>query len=134
MTGMQNNLYCSGARVVGSPPLSILIYDIGNFCCGDSYYRTGYDCNSLQLLNNSMEQVLLEKIKSLGWSRNFPCLMEPRSSLLNPEPVESSPHSHILLPKIQFYHLHLCVPSGLFPSDFSNNILYAFVISTIHTN
>jgi hypothetical protein len=31
-----------------------------------------------------------------------------------------------------YYHLHLGLPSGLFPSGFPTKILYAFVMSSVY--
>jgi hypothetical protein len=70
--------------------------------------------------------------------------MEPEGSLPSlqelstctyPEPDQSSPQHSILSKKksilMLFIHLHLGLPSGLFPSDFSTNNLYTFLFSPI---
>jgi hypothetical protein len=69
--------------------------------------------------------------------------MEPEGSLSRsqepstgpyPEPDRSSPYHPILSLRsilILFTHLRLGLPSGLFPSGFLTNILYAFFVSPI---
>jgi len=52
------------------------------------------------------------------------------------EIVKSKLHSHTLLLQyilILSFHLHLYLPSGLFPSSFLSNILCAFLAYTIQS-
>jgi hypothetical protein len=61
------------------------------------------------------------------------CSQEPSNGPY-PEPDRSSPYHPILsyLSKIYFNIVHPLIfglPSGLFPSDFPTNILYAFFVS-----
>jgi hypothetical protein len=65
--------------------------------------------------------------------------MEPEGSLPcshyhgpYPEPDESSPYHPILFLLILFSHLRLSLPSGLFPSGFPTETLYAFCVSHMH--
>jgi hypothetical protein len=61
-----------------------------------------------------------------------PCSQEPSIGPY-PEPVQSNPH-HTISPRsilILSTHLRLGLPSGLFPSSFPTNILYAFLVSPI---
>jgi hypothetical protein len=64
-----------------------------------------------------------------------PCSQEPSTDPY-PEPDQSSPyHPHPIALQSIFTlstHLHLGLPSGLFPSGFPTNILYAFLFSPIH--
>jgi hypothetical protein len=71
--------------------------------------------------------------------KNFPASMEPEGSLScsqepstgpYPEPDKSNPY-HLILTLST--HLRLGLPSGLFPSGFPTNILYAFLFSSIRT-
>jgi hypothetical protein len=55
---------------------------------------------------------------SLSWARPIPSTP--------PHPI--SPRSILII----FSHLHLGLPSGLHPSDFHTNNLYAFLFSLIH--
>jgi hypothetical protein len=68
--------------------------------------------------------------------------MEPEGSLLcsqestaepYPKPAGSNPHTASFF-KIHSdtSHLHLCLPSGLFPSGFLTNILHVFFISSMY--
>jgi hypothetical protein len=60
-----------------------------------------------------------------------PCSQEP-SICPYPEPDPSSPYPPILRAILIFStHLRLGLPSGLFPSGFPTNILYAFLVSPI---
>jgi len=56
------------------------------------------------------------------------CLQGPTTDP-NPEPDEPSPHSPTLISLrsiiILSSHVHLCLPSGLFPSGFPTELLYA---------
>jgi hypothetical protein len=59
----------------------------------------------------------------------LPRSQEP-STTLYPEPDQSSPHQPILCLKsilILSTHLRLGFPTGLFPSGFPTNVLYAFI-------
>jgi hypothetical protein len=67
--------------------------------------------------------------------------MEPKGSLLcsqepptspYPEPDRSSPTYLSKIFLILSAHVHLGLHSGLFPSVFPINILYAFLVSPIH--
>jgi hypothetical protein len=60
-----------------------------------------------------------------------PCSQEPSTDPY-PEPVWSSPYHPKYLRSILILSTHLRLPSGLFPSGFPTNILYAFLVSPIH--
>jgi hypothetical protein len=49
-----------------------------------------------------------------------------------PDPDGSSPYHPILSLFMLSTHLHLGLPSDLFPSSFPTNLLYAFLVSPIH--
>jgi hypothetical protein len=59
------------------------------------------------------------------------CSQKPTTGIC-PEPVEASPHRHIMFPLrstlILSFHLCLGIPSGFFPLDVLTKILYAFLI------
>jgi hypothetical protein len=63
---------------------------------------------------------------------SLPCSQEPSIGPY-PEPDQSNPYQPMLLSLrsnfILSNHLHLGLPSGLFPSGFHINILYAFLFS-----
>jgi len=62
------------------------------------------------------------------------CSQDPTTGLY-PEPDESSPHRLTIYYNIHSsisYHLHLGLPTGLFPLGFPTKVLYAFIISTTH--
>jgi hypothetical protein len=76
-------------------------------------------------------------------SRTSQHFMEPESSLPCPqepsigpycEPHQSNPYHPISLRSILILstHICLCLPSGLSPSGFPYNILYAFLFAPIH--
>jgi hypothetical protein len=59
---------------------------------------------------------------------SLPSSQEPSTGPY-PQPDQSSPYHPISVGSmlILYTHLHLCLPSGLFPSGFPTNILYAFM-------
>jgi hypothetical protein len=59
------------------------------------------------------------------------CSQQPSTGLYS-EPDQSIPF-HPILSKIYFYIIHplLGLPSGLFPSGFSTNIVHAFLFSFV---
>jgi hypothetical protein len=64
----------------------------------------------------------------------LPCSQEPSTGPY-PEPDQFSPYHPILSLRsilILFTHLWLGLPSGLFPSGFPTNILYAFLFDPFH--
>jgi hypothetical protein len=62
-------------------------------------------------------------------------LPQQPSTCTYPEPKQPSPYHAIVISTrsilILTTHLHLSLPSGLFPSGFPTNILYAFIFSPI---
>jgi len=86
-----------------------------------------------------MEQSPSWEAKSLIYSRNFPTFMKPEVhyrahknpplipilSQMNPFHILHRLRSFLIIPS----HLHLVLPSGLFPSDFPTRMLYKFFIS-----
>jgi hypothetical protein len=67
---------------------------------------------------------------------SLPSLQE-LSTCTYPEPNQSSPQHSVLTLKgsisILSIHLHLCLPSGPFPSGFPTNNLYTFLFSPIRS-
>jgi hypothetical protein len=65
---------------------------------------------------------------------SLPCSLEPSIGPY-PEPDQSMPPHPISVRYILILstHLRLGLPSGLFPSGFLTNILYAFLFSPVHT-
>jgi hypothetical protein len=63
---------------------------------------------------------------------SIPCSQEPSTGPYS-EPYQTNSHHPIFLRSISILstHLHLGLPSGLFPSGFPTNILYAVVFSLI---
>jgi hypothetical protein len=63
---------------------------------------------------------------------SLPCSQEPSTGPY-PEPEQSNPSHPISLRSILilFIHLHRGLPSGLFPSGFRTNIVYAFVFAPL---
>jgi hypothetical protein len=59
---------------------------------------------------------------------SLPCSQEPSSGPY-PDPDRSSPYNPILSILILPTYLRLGLPSGLIPSGFPTNILYAFLLS-----
>jgi hypothetical protein len=86
---------------------------------------------------------LLRSCQLCSYSRTSQHLMEPESSLpcsqesstgLYPESDRSTPYHPILSLRyilILYTHLRLGLPSGLFPSGFPTNILFAFLVFSI---
>jgi hypothetical protein len=74
-----------------------------------------------------ISQHFIELQHSLPWSQEL-------SAGPYTEPDQSSPSNHIPLRSILILstHPHLGLPSGLFPSGFPINILYAFLWAPIH--
>jgi hypothetical protein len=57
---------------------------------------------------------------------SLPCSQDPGTGPY-PEPHASSPHFPYSISLILTYHLCLCLPNGLFPWGFANNILYLHI-------
>jgi hypothetical protein len=85
---------------------------------------------------------LLRSCQLCSHSRNSQHFMEPKGSLPcsqepsagpYPEPDQSTPSHPLSLRSILILSTHLCLglPSGLLPSGFHTNILYAFLFSPI---
>jgi hypothetical protein len=88
---------------------------------------------SWEAANCAAIQEILNNFMKPGGS--LPCSQEPSTGPY-PEPGRSSPYHRILSLVLRSIlisstHLRLGLPSGLFPSGFPNNILYAFLVSPI---
>jgi hypothetical protein len=94
------------------------------------------------LLTHLRSWALLEKLPIVQPLKNFPTFYEtrrlitvftraPQCSLSWARSIQSIPSHTISLRSILILstHLHLGLPSGLFPSGFPANILYAFLLS-----
>jgi hypothetical protein len=65
---------------------------------------------------------------------SLPCSQEPSTGPYTEpdiDPVHTTP-SYLRSILILYAHLHLGLPSGLFPSGFPTNILHAFLFYPIH--
>jgi hypothetical protein len=82
--------------------------------------------------HSRISQRFIEPEGLLPWSQETSTGSYPEPDQSNP--IQSIP-SHPISPRstlILSTYLHLDLPSGLFPSGFPTNILYAFLFSPIH--
>jgi hypothetical protein len=77
-----------------------------------------------------------QELHSILWNPRFVTVFARALhwSLASSRSVQSIPSYPVSLRSILilFTHLRLGLPTGLFPSDFATNILYAFIFSPIH--